>query len=509
MAVIDGEFLRRDDVVRAVGEELSWRGRLLPRRADFELLSRNPSAVADWLIPHLRSGGGGRRASVVFADKEWRGTRPLHTLTLEDSVLYRVLSHRMSTRLPERLRVRGPIDEFRRAPLAVAETKYVCVTDVTAYYEFVDHDLLATELIGQTGDQLAVNALRDLLVAVLGRHVGLPQVHAASDIFGDVYIDPVRRRLLRRGHAAFTYSDDFRIAAPTLQGAQNALEACEIEVRALGLVLNETKTRTYFVDNYTSSLTAFNDAQQRLLDSDGEGESGVDLGLLERGYESGEVEPASGDESESKGSDDERQRRLTAARRAFELWRDMIFDEDINDRDAAILRDLLGRSLPVLGAAGDTGPLKWIETIVRIEPALTPQAALYLKEFGQSGEGQRSTLRATLDNIVSKDILSTWQSLWFAHVAADSGMDETPRPYEEWLQGCVIAGDPAVAATAAAALGQIGRGNADDVAAAIDRVGPEWRRLAFVGLIGLDRAKAEATADDALDRLLLTEDERL
>ncbi|MEV3966417.1 hypothetical protein AB0M34_37100 [Nocardia sp. NPDC050193] len=65
-------------------------------------------------------------------------------------------------------------------------------------------------------------------------------------------------------------------------------------------------------------------------------------------------------------------------------------------------------------------------------------------------------------------------------------------------------GAPAVAATAAAALGRIGRGDPEVVAAAVARVGPEWRRLAFVGLIGLDQAKAHATADDALDRLLLT-----
>ncbi len=41
MVGIDHEFLDRRDVHRAVGEELRWHGRLLPRRADFELLSRH------------------------------------------------------------------------------------------------------------------------------------------------------------------------------------------------------------------------------------------------------------------------------------------------------------------------------------------------------------------------------------------------------------------------------------------------------------------------------------
>ncbi|MGW4714311.1 hypothetical protein [Nocardia sp. NPDC004260] len=506
---IDREFLDRGDVRRAVGEELRWHGRLLPRRDDFELLSTQVEAVTDWLIPQLRAGAFGRRASVVFADKEWRGTRPLHTLTLEDSVLYRVLVHRLSRRLPERLRERVSIEEFRRAPLDVSGARYICVTDVNAYYEFVDHDLLATELVSQTGDEMAVTALRGLLATVLGRQVGIPQVHSASDILGDVYIDPARRRLLRRGHATFTYSDDFRIAVPTLQTARDALEACEFEVRALGLVLNETKTLTYGRDSYDASLTAFTEARQRLLDPEGEGESDIDLGLLERGYETEEAdteeaEADSDTSSEEATSGDEGQRRLEAGRRAFKLWTDNVEDSDLDAQDGAVLRSLLGRALPVLGAAGDTAPAEWIETIIRKEPALTPQAAQYLTSLGQTGPDHQRVVRATLGPIVSKDILGTWQSLWFAHVAAHSGVDETSQPYEQWLHHSVTTGAPAVAATAAAALGRIGRGDTEVVTAAIARVGPEWRRLAFVGLIGLDQAKAHATSDDALDRLLLT-----
>ncbi|WP_280426446.1 hypothetical protein [Nocardia carnea] len=460
MVGIDREFLDRGDVRRAVGEELRWHGRLLPRRPDFELLSRRVEAVADWLIPQLSAGASGRRTSVVFADKEWRGTRPLHALTLEDSVLYRVLVRRLSRRLPERLRERVPIEEFRRAPLAVSDANYVCVTDVNAYYEFVDHDLLATELVSQTGDEQAVTALRGLLAAVLGRQVGIPQVHTASDILGDVYIDPARRRLLRRGHATFTYSDDFRIAVPTLQSARDALEACEFEMRTLGLVLNETKTLTYGRGSYDTSLTAFAEARQRLLDPEGEGESDIDLGLLERGYETEEAEPeepaADSDTGpEATPSRDEGQRRLEAGRRAFELWTDNIGDSDLDAQDGAVLRSLLGRALPVLGAAGDTAPAKWIETIIRKEPALTPQAAQYLTALGQVGPDEQRVVRAVLGPIVSKNILGTWQSLWFAHVAAHSGAAETSQSYEQWLHHSVTTGAPAVAATAAAALGRI------------------------------------------------------
>jgi hypothetical protein len=94
--------------------------------------------------------------------------------------------------------------------------------------------------------------------------------------------------------------------------------------------------------------------------------------------------------------------------------------------------------------------------------------------------------------------------MWLAHAAGGVRRAKRTHSYEEWLADCVACGHDGLAATAAAALGRIGRGDPDRVAAAVDRVGPEWRRLVFWGLIGLDRAKAENTADDELDRLSLT-----
>jgi hypothetical protein len=93
--------------------------------------------------------------------------------------------------------------------------------------------------------------------------------------------------------------------------------------------------------------------------------------------------------------------------------------------------------------------------------------------------------------------------MWIAQAAGGLRRSRSEHVYEDWLANCVASEHDGLAATAAAALGRIGRGDADQVAAAVERVGPEWRRLAFWGLSGLDRAKAESTADDALDRLIL------
>ncbi|MGH3712658.1 MAG: reverse transcriptase domain-containing protein [Micromonosporaceae bacterium] len=461
----------------------------------------------------------------MFADKGWRGARPLHVMTLEDRVLYRALVDLISDALPERLHSRVPIEQFRKAPLEVSGVEYISKTDVTAYYEFVDHELLCAELIAQTGDEMAVAALAVLLASVLGRRVGLPQVHPASDVLGDTYIDPVRRRLLRRGHAVFAYSDDFRIASPSLGDARASLEACAMEVRALGLVLNERKTYTYGAENYRRSLTSFADAEQRLFadgepsdsfgglgfldpdygDEDGDGAAPLTLGALPLDSSVDDDEAFATDADEVSGAVDPR--RLRAAQRAWELWeREDESEETQAGQDAAITQSLLGRALPTLGAASDTRPLESLSELLRFEPALTPQAVAYVDAYGQNSPRARAGLRRALDDVVSGNILSAWQGMWLAQAAGGVRRSRRAHRYEDWLVQCTADGHDGhdgLAATAAAALGRIGRGDPDMVAAAVERVGPEWRRLAFWGLIGLDRARAEDTADDELDRLLL------
>ncbi len=518
---IDRNLLGRMALTDAVTRELSSRNRLMPIRWDYEALTANLSAVEKWLRPQLRRGPSGSSASIVLADKGWRGTRPLHIMALEDRILYRSLVELIRAALPARLASRVPIEQFRTAPLDVPDVQYISKADVSAYYEFVDHDLLRTELIGQTGEEPAVDALSDLLASVLGRRIGLPQVHPASDVLGDTYIDPVRRRLLRQGHTVFTYSDDFRIASPSLGAARASLEACAIELRSLGLVLNERKTYTYGAEKYRRSLTSFADAERRLFAGDEAVDAFGGLGFLDSDY--GDADGGDGapwalgasplgsniDEDEAFATDEGVNeeidpRRAQAAQRVWELWVEEDEDEDIQaGQEAAITQSLLGRALPILGAAGDRGPLGGLSLLLRYEPALTPQIAKYIEAFGQNGSRARADLRSALDETVTGDILSPWQEIWLAHAVGGIQRARRRHNYEDWLVQCTIDRHDGLAATAAVALGRIGRGDADRVAAVVERVGPAWRRLAFWGLIGLDRARAESTADDELDRLLL------
>ncbi|GAA3148244.1 hypothetical protein GCM10020255_027020 [Rhodococcus baikonurensis] len=126
-------------------------------------------------------------------------------------MIYRALVERLRLQLPIELQSRRPHSEFEAAPYDNDNNAYICSTDITAYYQYIDHDVLADELTAQTGDYHTVNALISLLEQVMGTRVGIPQVHASSDTLGDTYIDPIRRTLIREGYDAYVYADDFRI----------------------------------------------------------------------------------------------------------------------------------------------------------------------------------------------------------------------------------------------------------------------------------------------------------
>ncbi|WP_153275355.1 RNA-directed DNA polymerase [Rhodococcus sp. P1Y] len=186
-------------------------------------------------------------------------------MTLSDRVLYRALVTRISGRLPQHLLERETFGEFEAAPNAVDRSGYVVVLDVSAYYVYVDHDLLAQELIAQTGDGSAIDVLVDFLGNVMGRRVGLPQVSPVSDVLGDTHLDVVRRTLVRRGYQVTRYADDFRILTSTLGDARAALEECAAELYRLGLVLNEDKTRILTSENYALWAARFRDAERQMF----------------------------------------------------------------------------------------------------------------------------------------------------------------------------------------------------------------------------------------------------
>lgn len=523
------DLFGRLDLLSAVNDELSASNRLLPKRPDHLLLATDGARVERWLRPRIRRGTTTQAADVVFADKGWRGTRPLNVMALEHRVLYQALVKVLASVLPTHLTERPRFETFQTAPLNVEDTAYISKTDVASCYVYVDHDVLADELISQTGDELAVNALRDLLAVIMGRRVGLPQIHQASRVLGDTYVDPVRRSLRRKGIAAFRYSDDFRFASPSLGSARSALAECEAELRTRGLVLNERKTYTYAKDNYEDSLAAYTRAEQSLfsegsltaaevflLQDDYDEEGDADTAATPIGPLSLGVTPIGGpidDDEVTKDlvdvadtADDDIHQIAAAAQKAWRIWAlEDETEEAQSSLKATITQSLLSRALPVLGQVEDRQPLTVLSALFSFEAGLAPQIAQYLINYCSHGPKARAEVRSAIDNLLSHHLTNSWQDMWIAHAIGHIRRVRDPgaREHLEWLEACVAEGPDGLAATAAATLGRLQYGEADRIAAAVDRLSPEWRQLALLGLHQLAPDRAQEAADNELDRILL------
>ncbi|MDR6438752.1 hypothetical protein J2790_003919 [Paenarthrobacter nicotinovorans] len=176
--------------------------------------------------------------------KRGHGPRPITILPPEARVLYEALVRRLEPHFPPSSRD-VDIDVHRKFGTAdaVEAEHYIVDFDIAAFYEYVDHEILADELLVQTMDSSAVTALRDLLCEMFPRKSGLPQAMQPSHRLSDVYIERLERQLARKGFVVHRYVDDFRIIANSQSSAHDAIEYAVDMARDIGLVLAEGKTK--------------------------------------------------------------------------------------------------------------------------------------------------------------------------------------------------------------------------------------------------------------------------
>lgn len=523
------ELISRLDLKSAVRTELKAANKLLPKRRDRQALGPSAEAIASNIRNRLTKGVRATRADVLFVDKNRRGTRPISELSLIDRATFRAIVELIRAALPEALASRVTHKQFREAPLSAPSSHYVSTTDVTSFYEFIDHEILAQELEAQSGEGLAVDALMAFLYEVMGRRVGIPQIHTASDVLGDTYVDIVRRRLWRAGFTTYAYSDDFRIVTASLAEAKAALELCAREARELGLSLNESKTFTYGRNKYEESLEEFAQAELELfteeqLDEfvsirasiyddfdDGDGEEEGEEAEESLGFGSPIAAPedddAAIDEDENdeadEGDDQPSEAQERAASRALEAWSQQIESHDHEPRLLATAESLLRISLPILGAAGSLGPLARASEILRYAPSLTPAVASYIEKLARHGRDERQKIRRTLDDLVSESSFSAWQEIWIAEAAGNVSPAKNAYKHYGWLSTRLESENSALAAVSASALGRLGRADPEELMRLIDAVGPAWKHLVLWGLAKQDLSMARDAADDKVDRLLV------
>jgi hypothetical protein len=131
------------------------------------------------------------------------------------------------------------------------EYPYVVETDLTAYFEHINHDLLLHRLDDLFQDRIDRTSLREIkqLLQRLWRgwntsnhRFGIPQVNNASSFFANLYLDELDKWMLRQNYVYLRYVDDIRIFTFDEPNARRALSNLIPKLREMGLYVGSAKT---------------------------------------------------------------------------------------------------------------------------------------------------------------------------------------------------------------------------------------------------------------------------
>lgn len=261
---IPKHIVDRLDLVGAVESEANSRATLLPVEPWRPSVIAKKEQVAAWVAGQLRTGSVNAPGLVVGARKLRHGSRPLSVLGIAERVAYRALTDWIvsSLNLPGRTVdthrefIAGPIDDERTmhppGPVTVESirNKYVVESDISAFYEYVDHEKLRVELEMWSGKFEEVDGLMQFLVEIQGKAFGIPQPAIASDGLSEVYAQCIERDLIRQGLKVWRFNDDFRMACETYEDALDAIDRLVEAARRMGLSINEYKTLTLGFTKY-------------------------------------------------------------------------------------------------------------------------------------------------------------------------------------------------------------------------------------------------------------------
>lgn len=124
------------------------------------------------------------------------------------------------------------------------EVFFVLTTDITGFYENIEHNRLSSDLKSLGFPQNLHSGLMTYLARWAGpRGKGIPQGYSASDILAKLYLDSVDRGLKNAGFTHLRYVDDIRVFCRTMLEAKQALLKLNELLRNRGLNLQSGKTR--------------------------------------------------------------------------------------------------------------------------------------------------------------------------------------------------------------------------------------------------------------------------
>ncbi len=398
---------------------------LLPDEPGWAQIAAAKHEVSDFLANQLQSGFKTAPQVEIGARKPGHGVRPLAYWGLLERVTYRALTslasvHRAQVdRSPEAYltfvtapgryaverQPKGGDDALALLFFGETPVSYVVKSDVTAFYQFIDHAVLADELLLSGAEIEVIEALVELLAEVQGKSYGLPQQLYASDVLSEIYADRVERELLRQGFAVWRFNDDFRVACDSYAQALAAIEALDQAARRVGLVLAENKTVTVSLFRYV--MDAFN------LEPSAAGQA----------LELDDVEDMVGDYTDDFGEED-------ADSAIAVLQRAQVRPDDVTPKlssgDWIELRGLraedvrlLKRAINGLVVAADSRAIGDVVRLATYAPSLMPNLMRYLQSVGTAlsddDEAWSALIRA-VDGLAHDVSLNAWQQLWLVEV---------------------------------------------------------------------------------------------
>jgi hypothetical protein len=351
--------------------------------------------VAEVLGALAATGHRPDQPEIVRVPKFDRTTRPGTDLAIEDQIIYAALVDAVRARIHVGFVTftgSGEHDQsygdFERYPLSEEDARYVLEADVSAFYQYIDHEILAYELIGLTGWAEASEAIVRLLEAWTGASRGLPQGPWPSYILADIYISAVARSLLRAGFRFRRYSDDFRIVASTWTEVREAQLRLEEALHAIGLVIAPGKLKTPKIETYRSYLERVDDPRLKSVASR---EAFAEL-------EASEYEPA-GPAPRAVTSQE--------VERATEVLEEQLEAFPITVLGTRLIR----RTLAKLGRGGSTVGLRLLPRLLARYPHLTPNVSAYVRLLmGSNREDQ--AVRAILSWLQGPAYRFPWQVGW-------------------------------------------------------------------------------------------------
>lgn len=302
-----------------------------------------------------------------------------------------VFSHRVKRNGDGDMFERGGYTKFEEKTLEGVRSgrKYLLVTDIAAYYEYIDIGILAATMSGFGIDQALITSILAMINRWNGaRYRSLPQGPWPSNLLGNLYLDPLDKFMLRQGYDYFRYGDDIRIFADSKVELNKALRDLCIQLRTLGVTLQTEKTQRL----YGRRLVEFvNYRHNRLQDFV---ETLPPQIVVDFGY-GGEVQV---DEVEATVSEVEESEELLVKFLVEHVFR----SED--SYDARMLRYCIGLLTRMGSSAAADEALRWLPQL----PAETKLFVRYLETSDDFTEISNSMIAY----VASDENIYDWSEMW-------------------------------------------------------------------------------------------------